>query len=173
MKFKYYIRGVGAGILFTVLIFSVAFHFYKKQNVVETPAYAVEDTQQAAGTIKESMNAQEPQNVPQKTIPETTNQAETQQPPQTDGPETESQISDLPENTEESDASEDYVQIQVYAGEVCRGVAEDLQKNGLVEDSEEFRLYMDKMGYDQFLHVGTYQIKKGATFEEIAKLLTN
>ena len=73
---------------------------------------------------------------------------------------------------EKQEASEDGIAINVKNGEVCRDVAAKLFDNGLVEDAEEFRIYMGDHGYAKKLRVGSFFIKKGMSYEEIAKILT-
>jgi hypothetical protein len=63
------------------------------------------------------------------------------------------------------------IEIEVTNGDACRQVAEKLYENGLVDDSEEFRLYMADKGYDNRIYVGTYQFQKGMTYDEIAEIL--
>ena len=73
---------------------------------------------------------------------------------------------------EKQEAAEDGIAINVKNGEVCRDVAAKLFDNGLVEDAEEFRIYMGDHGYAKKLRVGSFFIKKGMSYEEIAKILT-
>ena len=73
---------------------------------------------------------------------------------------------------EKQEASEDGIAITVKNGEVCRDVAAKLFDNGLVEDAAEFRIYMGDHGYAKKLRVGSFFIKKGMSYEEIAKILT-
>ena len=41
----------------------------------------------------------------------------------------------------------------------------------LIEDAEDFRLYMGQIGYASFIHSGDFQIPMGASYEEIANIL--
>jgi hypothetical protein len=75
-----------------------------------------------------------------------------------------------PETDEGSD-SDGTIEIEVTSGDACRQVAEKLYENGLVEDAEEFRLFMADKGYDNQIYVGTYQFQKGMTYDEIAQTL--
>jgi cell division protein YceG involved in septum cleavage len=59
----------------------------------------------------------------------------------------------------------------VQKGEVCREVADKLYSKGLVSDADEFRKYMQKKGYDNRICIGSFTIKQGMTYEEIAKIL--
>ena len=163
MKFKYYLRGAGMGILFTTIVLMISFRIHGSdgRNNSDKDYYA-EESQATQKTEKQDNLSESIQK------PGDTTEA------MDDG--NAADISDIGSETDNADASDNTdatVTIEVYSGEVCRGVAEDLQACGLVEDSEEFRLYMDQMGYDQKLRVGTYEIPRGASFEEIAQIIIN
>lgn len=63
-------------------------------------------------------------------------------------------------------------EITVRKGDVCRDVAGQLYDKGLVDDAEAFRIYMGQHGYAKKLHVGSFHIQKGMSYEEIAGALT-
>ena len=48
-----------------------------------------------------------------------------------------------------------------------------VQEAGLVDDAEEFNDYLGSHNYANFLQPGTYEIKKGSNFRQIAEILTN
>ena len=76
---------------------------------------------------------------------------------------------DSKKNEDQKNESEE-VTVTIKKGEVCRQLAENLAELGLVEDAETFRKYMQQCGYDDQIRVGTYQLKRGMTQEEIAKV---
>ena len=63
--------------------------------------------------------------------------------------------------------------LEIKRGDVCRTIAENLATLGMVEDAEEFRKYMQKNGYDHQINVGSFELKKGMSYEEIAKTITS
>ena len=65
------------------------------------------------------------------------------------------------------------VKITVVQGEVCRTLAEDLAAAGLIEYAEDFRKYMGDHNYANSIHVGEFEIPRGSTYEEIARILVN
>jgi hypothetical protein len=71
------------------------------------------------------------------------------------------------DNEEETET----VIVKVERGDACRQVAQKLKKSGLVSDSEKFRQYMQRKGYDDRICIGSFQFKQGMTYEEIAKIL--
>lgn len=69
------------------------------------------------------------------------------------------------DKTEESEE----ITVEIKKGEVCRQLAEELEQIGMVEDAETFRKYMQQLGYDDRIRVGTYTLKRGMTAKEIAE----
>lgn len=151
------------GILFTTIVLMISFRIHGSEGRNNSDKdYYTEESQTSQETEKQD-NLSESSQKPGGTT-EAMDDADA------------ADTSDIGSETDTADASDNTgatVTIEVYRGEVCRGVAEDLQACGLVEDSEEFRLYMDQMGYDQKLCVGTYEIPRGASFEEIAQIIIN
>lgn len=87
--------------------------------------------------------------------------------------EPEKQETEKPEETEPQVVAPDgtTVQIVVYAGNGSEIVASRLKEAGLIQDANDFNSYMCKNGYDRTIRVGTHSIPKGATYEEICKLI--
>lgn len=75
------------------------------------------------------------------------------------------------EKSTEADQSEDVIVVTIKRGEYCRAIAEKLYDKGLVKDAEEFRKYMQDNDYDNMIRVGTFHLKKGMTYKEIAMVL--
>lgn len=75
--------------------------------------------------------------------------------------------------SESEEESDEMVEFTIKRGEYCRKIAENLYKMGLVDDAEEFRKYMQDNDYDNTIMVGTFHLKQGMTYQEIAKVLTS
>ncbi len=151
MRFKFYLRGAGVGILIAtvVLIVSLRLHGDNASGGQADTSAAESET-----ITSETQSAAREEDEEEKTgrLSETF----------TDGEES---VGDTEDTTGEN------VVVTVERGDVCRTIAEDLAEKGLVADAEEFRLYMDQNGYDSGIHVGEFEIPMGATYEEIAKIL--
>ena len=65
----------------------------------------------------------------------------------------------------------EYVSLVIEQGDIARDVAEKLYEDGIINDVEAFRKYLGETGVSHTLHAGEYQIKVGATFEEIVEVL--
>ncbi len=51
-------------------------------------------------------------------------------------------------------------------------ICKKLQQANLIDSAEEFNKFLIANDYDNLILPGVYAIPKGATYEEIAKLLT-
>ncbi len=82
-----------------------------------------------------------------------------------------------PEPTKEPEAQTgntgDYVTITVEKGNGSDSVAKKLEAAGLVSNAHEYDVWLMQNGYDRIIAAGTHKIPKGASNEEIAKILCN
>lgn len=170
MRFKYYLRGAGIGILFATIIMMVAFHSHGSNisddevvqragelGMVWSETESESEIETEAESQTESMQNEEQQ---EASNPDTSSNLEEEI------PEFENQDVPAPEN-------DSVVKITVVQGEVCRTLAEDLVAAGLIEDAEDFRKYMGDHNYANSIHVGEFEIPRGSTYEEIARILVN
>ena len=195
VRFKYYLRGCGLGILVASLVFIVSLHAHggamsdekAMQRASELGMIMPDDTQtQEAETQTTELPVKE------TNLPDTqrTTQAVTQKIPQNDTQkqterDTSSEQNDTPkesekkaeekkkaQETEKEETKKEKVSITIKGGEVCREIAQDLQEKGLVKDAEDFRKYMQDHNYARYIRVGTFTLEKGMNYSEIAKVLT-
>ena len=201
MKLKYYLRGAGAGIVFATVILMVAFHIHNKnisnssaqvekteytENTIGNAMLQDEKPKSDDGIkpepdpIVETTQLQDTQNTETEDMVENASDVEEtlgEEEPEELLPAEESPSQKTSDSTAETSGKKSFVEqdgniiITVVSGEVCRDVAEDLEDAGLVEDAEEFRLYMGEQGYGRSLHTGNFVIPKGSSFEEIASIL--
>lgn len=66
----------------------------------------------------------------------------------------------------------DYCTITVERGMTARRVAERLVSIGAITDAEEFVQYLIHQKLTDYINIGTFNIPQGASYAEIAKLLT-
>ena len=67
---------------------------------------------------------------------------------------------------------EDKASITVIKGMSSDRIAELVQAAGVIDDYRDFDRWLSVNGYDRSLKVGTFELKKGMSYEEIAKILT-
>lgn len=202
MKLKYYLRGIGLGIIFTVIVLSVSNNSNKStDNSVNTENISsgktdithensedskiIEDSEADSSidgtenqSIKENINNTEisdkkeyENNQSGSQADDTSNQPDSQAVDTSNQPD--SQVADTPNQPPASEtvAEPQIITITVQQGEYCRPIAQKLKDAGLIEDAEDFRLYMGQIGYASFIHSGDFQIPMGASYEEIANIL--
>ncbi len=51
-------------------------------------------------------------------------------------------------------------------------VAELLEKNGLIEDADDFNQYIVKKGKASIIRIGTYSVEPGSSYDQIIKIIT-
>ena len=188
MRFKYYLRGIGLGILFAVLIMIISIHNHKydilsdDEIIEKAKELGMVTTEQPAEQINETENSTElsfGENVSTTEVykVDTDNDAnentseDVNSDKDTDKDNnTESQDTQTSESNSNEDEA-DYVIIKVEKGDVCRNISTALEELNIIEDAEDFRKYMGKKGYASSIHTGEFKIPKDATYDEIAKIL--
>lgn len=191
MRLKYYLRGLGLGIIFTCLMFML-FSNKKADNTDQMDVNQQLETttetlsSQTSGDDKndtandeavsggadvqndanvsdnlEAQNGQDTQNNPQA---QDNAEAQNSADNQTDD-------SDITGETGTDDVQDEYVTLVIEKGDIARDVAESLYENGIIDDVESFRKYLGETGVSRTLHAGEYNIKVGSTYEEIVELL--
>lgn len=192
MKFKYYLRGCGLGILVASIVLMVSFHSQNKTMddtavmeraselgmiMPETEIVSTEADSQLPESGTQSTDTDFSSNKNQKQNTKDS-QNNTDGSSQKDEKDTQMASDDKTgsgnnkdtESKKKEDKKEESeeITVEIKKGEVCRQLAEDLEQIGLVEDAEMFRKYMQQLGYDDRIKVGTYTLKRGMTEKEIA-----
>lgn len=192
MKFKYYLRGCGLGILIAVVVLMVALHTRggvitdekAMKRAAELGMIMPDDTEESTEQItetEESTQAAAPVvekstgsggNSP-KTDTEKVDSTEESDSGKKDTRDRNTEKEDSEQKSSEEASDEDaIVKITVKQGEYCRQISQKLYEKGLVADAEEFRKYMQDNDYDNMIFAGTFEFKKGMTYKQIAKILT-
>lgn len=192
MKFKYYLRGCGLGILVASIVLMVSFHSQNKTmddtavmeraselgmimpetEIVSTEADSQlpESGTQSTDTDFSSNKNQKQNTKDSQNKTDGSSQKEKKDTPMASDDKTGSGNNKDTESKKKEDKKEESeeITVEIKKGEVCRQLAEELEQIGLVEDAETFRKYMQQLGYDDRIKVGTYTLKRGMTEKEIA-----
>ena len=173
MKLRYYLRGLGVGILVTAVIMTVALS--KKQlmtddevikrakelgmieNTIIKDVATPKDDEEVKAEVKE-----ESQEEIQEEISEDI-QEEVEETPE----ETESEV-----EVEAEPEAEEVITVSVVGGDSSWSVAKRMEETGLVDSAKEFDAFLCGNGYDKRISVGTYEISSNATWEDMAKIIT-
>ena len=192
MKFKYYLRGCGLGILVASIVLMVSFHSQNKTmddtavmeraselgmimpetEIVSTEADSQlpESGTQSTDTDFSSNKNQKQNTKDSQNKTDGSSQKEEKDTQMASDDKTGSGNNKDTESKKKEDKKEESeeITVEIKKGEVCRQLAEELEQIGLVEDAETFRKYMQQIWYDDRIKVGTYTLKRGMTEKEIA-----
>ena len=190
MRLKYYLRGLGLGIIFAVIIMMIGFHGNKQsmsdtEIIEKAKTLGMVEAKNISGTVADEYNSektdssaansdassqkaeteQDSQMQDSQTAQEDTQQEDTQQ-------EATQPAADAKQETvEPQDAVTTYT-ISVTSQDTCRTIAEKLKALNLVDDAERFRIYMGQKGADHFIADGEHVIPQGASYDDIITILT-
>lgn len=191
MRLKYYLRGLGLGIIFTCLMFML-FSNKKADNTdqmdinqqLETTTETLsnqtsgDDKNDTANDEAVSGSADVQNNTDAEDDVNAQNNADAQniadnQTGASDTTDTSNQTDDsnITGETGTDDVQDEYVTLVIEKGDIARDVAESLYEDGIIDDAESFRKYLGETGVSRTLHAGEYNIKVGSTYEEIVELL--
>ena len=169
MKLKYYMRGIGIGVVVTTIILVVTLALTgnnisddeviaraKKLGMVEADSSNTTIKNKASNTTNE-----ENQENGNQTIEGATN------------PMPESTANTLPSNNQANNTTldGDSVVFTINTGESSRLVVERLAEAGLISDAYAFNNYVNGKGIDGSLQPGTFKIKRGISEDDLSNLL--
>ncbi len=197
MKLKYYLRGLGIGIICTAIIMGIALSGNKKETMTDTeiierarllgmvmPDEAEEPSEAEDGQEQpedKKSRPEEPENgksqdLTKDKISGSKADNETSDGNKTDVQNAEDNKADENKAEDSSDknqgvnmpgSSQGTVQFEIKSGEYSDTISRKLFQAGLISDAEAFNKYLTKKGADQNLRVGVYEIPVGATQDEI------
>lgn len=182
MKLKYYLRGLGVGIVVTAIILTIANHLGNKMSD--------EDIIKRAGKLGMVMKEDEslfPPTEPETTTPEPTSPVTTEPDTTAVKPE-ESETTPVPTEPEtttpepatpaptEPETPEVIIHtatITVTSGMYSEAVSQKLEEAGIISNWREFNEYLTGNGYAERLQTGTHSFNSGMSFNEMAEILVS
>lgn len=182
MKLKYYLRGIGIGVIVTTIILMITFAIHSEpplsdDEIMERAAALgmVKPEEQTTGDRLSDM--QSPLQEDQQDDEDLT-QDDGAKEPQADADEEKKEPDDQTASVQTKDEKKpkketiEQVEIVIAGGEYSDDVCKKLKKEGIIEDAEDFNKYLADGGYDNMIQPGNYVLPVGADYEEIVKLLT-
>ena len=181
MKLKYYLRGLGIGIIITTIVLMIA---YSGRKTELTDAEIIARAEGLGMVMKEdplfsnSESNKDSENVASEVSTEQDVATETESEVSTEvgnevateiETETETETTVVPE-TEVAPSGETY-HLVIPTGSYPRLICNELQDNGVIEDAAALRQYLADMGFATSIKVGEYEIPYGATNEEVYQIL--
>lgn len=174
MKRKYFVRGLGVGILFGALIMFAAYMTSGKNRMSDED---VIKRAQELGMVKQSEYVLESDVTSQETTTEeitteapTTTEKATTEATTTEKTTTEKVTTEV-STTEKADTSTQTT-VTISSGMSSEAIASALANAGLVDDASKFNSFLVANGYDMKLETGNFSLETGMSYEEIAKILT-
>lgn len=195
MKLKYYLRGLGIGMIVTALILGISFSNRQEQTAQGMTDDQIRERAAELGMVDSSEltlvalqnGAKQPTENATEDPVETQGQKETTEVAETTADlqetQTTAEIATAPENTAEPEttiAPESVAEpdqeldtgITIQRGDDSGSVSRKLYEAGLVENAKAFDNYLCHNGYSRSINPGTYEIEPGTSEEEIAKIIT-
>lgn len=182
MKLKYYLRGLGIGIIITTLVLMIAYSGHKTEITDEE---IIQRAKELGMVMKEDplfSNSEETKDPEVDTETENIVASETETEVLTETEietEVETEVTVDTEVMTETEleteteviATEETYHLVIPAGSVPRLICNELEENGVIESASELRQYLVDVGYATSIVVGEYDIPYGATNEEVYQIL--
>ena len=166
MKRKYFLRGLGVGLVVAALLLCISYRkemtdasiIHKAKSLgMEFPGDGSAKDKSAASASKPAVSATATPSVAPS--PGSTPEA-------TETPKT------TPKTTANPQSNQDYYSLTVKGGMDSSSVSKALEVARLVSSAKKFDLYLNQNGFSEKIVTGTHKIPKGASFSEIAKIIT-
>ncbi|MFT4143799.1 MAG: hypothetical protein QM644_05030 [Mobilitalea sp.] len=180
MKLKYYMRGLGIGILLATLILSIS---NTKENLTDAEIIAraeklgmvMEDEidNNLKEVIKKPSITQEPEATPDISITPAPTPAISVTPALTVTPivTLEPTVTSAPSVTEQPEVAK-LVTFEIQKGMSSNKVSKLLQEIGLIEDAKDFNEYLIDENKVSVIQVGTYELPENCTYDDIVNAIT-
>lgn len=172
MNKKYFLRGLGVGIVITALVLCIAYRKYNSEETVvkratelgmifpkQTPDTLFTVSGTAVAVATETPDASEDDETDSTIKP-------TQTPEMTEIP------TIKPTSTPEQKIIKSTRSIVIRDALMSESVAADLKKAGIIKDAEKFNKYLEESGMATKIRSGKYKVPVDADFEKIAKIIT-
>ena len=198
MKLKYYLRGLGTGILFATVILFISYAYRMSDKQIKERAKELgmvfpgkESSIEAETTTKEVVdesttgenNSEE--TTKDEEIKESTSDVETEENSteektteenSTEEKTTEEKTTEEKTTEEEITKSDKPVKsyvLTVTSRTISRDVARKLEDAGIIDDAEEFNDYLCENDYASNIQNGKFTVKSNMTYKEIAEIITS
>lgn len=186
MKLKYYLRGLGIGILITTIIFIIGIHvnqdqmFSDEEVIRRAKALGMVMDETDGKTINELDKDKKQKDTQKEDSKESKSDNKDKQEQakddQTKNDQTKADAES--EKTQDSDAAAaqkqtvEQVEVSILPGEYSDTISQKLLDAGLIDDKAAFSKYINDTNVDNLIQPGTFTVPKGASYEEVAKILT-
>lgn len=174
MKLKYYLRGLGIGILVTAAILTIVYHTKGSMSDSQIKKRAEQLGMVMASTEEDTLFAQTTQDdttieeTGTISVEETTTVVETTE-AVTEAP-TEKPTEASTEVPTEAPAAE--AVLTISPGMYSESVSAELVRLGIITNQKEFNSYLVNNGYAERIQTGDFKIRADMSYDEIARIIT-
>lgn len=174
MKLKYYLRGLGIGILVTAAILTIVYHTKGSMSDSQIKKRAEQLGMVMASTEEDTLFAQTTQadttieETGTISVEETTTVVETTE--AVTGTSTEKPTEAPTEALTEPAAAE--AVLTISPGMYSESVSAELVRLGIITNQKEFNSYLVNNGYAERIQTGDFKIKADMSYDEIARIIT-
>lgn len=178
MKLKYYLRGLGVGIVVTAVILTIANHLGNKMSDEDIIKRAAK-----LGMVMKEDESLFPPTEPETTTPEPTSPSPAEQDttavkpttpePTTPVPTEPETTTPVPAEPQTSGIVIHTATITVTSGMYSEAVSQKLEEAGIVKNWREFNEYLTSNGYSERLQTGTHSFNSEMGYNEIAEILVS
>lgn len=189
MKIKWFIRGLGVGIIITALILCITYRNDSKSNNIiqqakelgmEFPKKPAEDQPAEASEPPSAPPSVPPSAAPTQTVTgaavQGTDDGQTKEGVKEQSEADQKAKDKLDKSAEDISSASQYKggkkSFVVRSGLLSSSVAREMEQAGIIEDADAFDEFIEKNGYGKLVRSGKYDIPTGADFETIAKIIT-
>lgn len=174
MKLKYYLRGLGIGILVTAAILTIVYHTKESMSDSQIMKRAAQLGMVMASTEDDTLFAQTTQvdttieETGTISVEETTTVVETTEAvteASTEKP------TEAPTEVPTEPAAAEAV-LTISPGMYSESVSAELVRLGIITNQKEFNSYLVNNGYAECIQTGDFKIKADMSYDEIARIIT-
>lgn len=192
---KYYLRGLGIGIVVTTIILTIVFNFRGKLSDSEIKERASKLGMVMAQTTEDSIFDKTVENTDEETTDKPTQkqtQTQTGSEKETTEASTEESTTEAvteetttetptekptPEPVTEPPATEppapvNTANIEIRSGMYSEVVSRMLFNAGIIPNAAEFNLYLENNGYAERIAVGTFTVSSDMSYDQLARIIT-
>lgn len=174
MKLKYYLRGLGIGILVTAAILTIVYHTKGSMSDSQIKKRAEQLGMVMASTEEDTLFAQTTQadttigETGTISVEETTTVVETTEAVTEASTE---KTTEAPTVAPTEPAAAEAV-LTISPGMYSESVSAELVRLGIITNQKEFNSYLVNNGYAERIQTGDFKIKADMSYDEIARIIT-
>ena len=179
MKLKYYLRGLGTGILFATIILFISYSYKMSDKQIKERASELgmiyPDAEETSSSVISSDDTTLNE---QSTEEQTTNQVSSEEKSSeenTTKEETTQETTKKEETTEETTTKNNTPQktyeLTVTSRTTSIDVSNKLESAGIIGDADKFNDYLCDNGYSSRIQNGTFTVNSSMSYEELAEFI--